>query len=341
MSNGNDNKISDSSIFQFIRPSENDSFSMMSGFDLQDLLYYIDNYYLTLRDNLGLSSDITFGLELEFERAKYKNINDELNKNWKLKDDASLSKNFGFEINSPILRDYPNSWSELDEVCSLVSSNAIIGDLCGGHIHIGEQILGDKVQYWINFLKLWSIYENVIFRFTYGDYLSSRTFACHYAALMSSNFWKRYEDFIGRNNINLKTVVRELSFNKFQAVNFKNVSYSSAIYELKNTIEFRSPNGTLEPVVWQNNVNLLAKLLLYCKSNNYNDDILDNRRSINQDKYSSLELYDEIYLQQALELADMIFDNNLDKVYFLRQYLKNFEISNKPLKKAKSFIKNE
>ena len=32
-------------------------------------------------------------------------------------------------------------------------------------------------------------------------------------------------------------------------------------------------------------------------------------------------------------------DNNLDKVYFLRQYLKSFEIGNNTLEKAKQFTK--
>ena len=50
--------------------------------------------------------------------------------------------------------------------------------------------------------------------------------------------------------------------------------------------------------------------------------------------------YNKIYLEQALEFADLIFNNNIDKIYFLRQYLKSFESSEIPLKKAKKFIKN-
>lgn len=81
-------------------------------------------------------------------------------------------------------------------------------------------------------------------------------------------------------------------------------------------------------------------MLLYSKSTRYNDDIIQNRRNINEDKYSKLSWYGEIYLQQALELCDMLFTNNFDKVYFLRQYLKSFEIGNKELSKPKPFTKN-
>ena len=35
----------------------------------------------------------------------------------------------------------------------------------------------------------------------------------------------------------------------------------------------------------------------------------------------------------------MIFDNNLDKVYFLRQYVKFGEVSTKPMVKSKKFTR--
>ena len=58
--------------------------------------------------------------------------------------------------------------------------------------------------------------------------------------------------------------------------------------------------------------------------------------------YSSNEhLYNEINLRNVLEFVDLVFDNNLDKIYFLRQYLKNFQ-ENYGIKvavKAKKFVK--
>ena len=36
-------------------------------------------------------------------------------------------------------------------------------------------------------------------------------------------------------------------------------------------------------------------------------------------------LYNEICLESVLEFVDIIFDNNLDKAYFLRQYFKSFQ----------------
>lgn len=67
--------------------------------------------------------------------------------------------------------------------------------------------------------------------------------------------------------------------------------------------------------------------MCYCKSESFDNDIVLKRQKLNSDRFSTLKFYDEIYLEQALELCDMIFTNNLDKVNFLKQYLKSFKVS--------------
>ena len=44
----------------------------------------------------------------------------------------------------------------------------------------------------------------------------------------------------------------------------------------------------------------------------------------------------KIYIDDALEFVDLIFDNNMDKIYFLRQYIKSFEVSDE-YERARSF----
>lgn len=333
-------------LFNYIDPEGNDMFSLMKGIDLQDLLYYIENYYLELRDNLGLGRKITFGLELEFEDADVSLIINKLREDssfndWKIKNDTTLYR--GAEINSPILRDTNNSWNNLQKVCSIIDGHAVIGSSSGGHIHVGTKVIGEKRESWLNFIKLWSVYENIIYRFSYGDFLTSRSSIVKYASPMTKVFWRDYQRLSRYGRLNTFEVIREISHKRNQAVNFNNVSDLKKTAN-KNTIEFRCPNGTIDPVIWQNNVNLFVNMLLYSKSTRYNDDIIQNRKNINGDKYSELCWYGEIYLQQALELCDMLFTNNLDKIYFLRQYLKSFEtidFENTDLKlsKTKSFTK--
>ena len=71
----------------------------------------------------------------------------------------------------------------------------------------------------------------------------------------------------------------------------------------------------------------------------YQEDIIKERERINGRKYNNLNSYSDIYLKQALEFSDLIFARNIDKIYFLKQYLKNNEVSTKILKKAKPFTK--
>ena len=339
-------KKKDSSIFKYVNPFGNDKFSDLKGLDLQDLIILINNYYLQLRDVIGVEGYITFGLELEFEHCKKDKIEEELERNnlfnkcWEIKRDGSLTK--GAEINSPILRDVKESWLELDKVCSIVKPLAKIDINSGGHIHVGTHILGDKKESWINFLKLWSVYENIIFRFSYGEYLTSRPEMMTYAEIMKKDFWKKHKEF-SKESYNMNDIISKIKGDKHNAVNFRNINLVNLdCFVEDNTIEFRCPNGTLDSVIWQNNVNFFVKMLLYSNSTSFNDDLVQKRHELIENKYYGLEWYKEIYIEQALELCDMMFDNNLDKVYFLRQYLKSFEVSkdNKYIK-AKALTKNK
>lgn len=51
--------------------------------------------------------------------------------------------------------------------------------------------------------------------------------------------------------------------------------------------------------------------------------------------------YNEVCLKDALEFVDLVFDSNIDKIYFLKQYLKDFEdnYALTELTKAKVFYK--
>ena len=330
-------------LFSYIKPRNNDMFSKMSGIDLQELLYYIENYYLELRNSLGFEDYITFGLELEFEEAVRDCIADKLDEyhlddTWRLKHDGSLNK--GAEISSPILIDKNDAWNNLKKVCSIVNENAIIGTNSGGHIHIGTQVIGDKIDSWLNFIKLWSVYENIIYRFGYGDFLNARPNMNKYAEPMSKEFWNDYQELKNYiiSDYDICDIISTISHKRTQAVNFNNVRDFNNISN-RNTIEFRCPNSTLESAIWQNNVNLFVNILLYSKSSSYNDDVIEKRKEINGEKYANLCWYGEVYLQQALELCDMLFTNNFDKVYFLRQYLKSFEIEDKGFSKSRPFTK--
>ena len=61
-------------IFNLIGKNVNDCFSNFSESDLQELINKLEDYYLTLRDKLGLGYETTFGFEIEFEDAMKERI---------------------------------------------------------------------------------------------------------------------------------------------------------------------------------------------------------------------------------------------------------------------------
>ncbi|MCM1370886.1 MAG: hypothetical protein NC181_03235 [Clostridium sp.] len=114
---------------------------------------------------------------------------------------------------------------------------------------------------------------------------------------------------------------------RYIALNFCNVKFRDIFgnYD-KNTIEFRSQNATINPVIWQNNINVFSKMLVTSREKLMDEEFLDYKLKHEFISYSSNKyLYNNVNLKNVLEFVDLVFDNNLDKVYFLRQYLKNFE----------------
>ena len=318
-------------IYKYLNPNENTKLSDLKGSDLIELLSLLDGFYLDLRDELNLDKKTTFGLEIEFEDTKIDVIDKAMEQDediykWILKYEASLYN--GAEINSPVLTDTKKNWEELDKICEMLKKYATIGSRAGGHIHIGTQIIGENPTAWQNFIKLWATYENILFRFLDGEYLTTRPGIREFARPVAWTFLNNYLCNQKTGYKNTIDVLRALRITRYQAVNFnKTELLSPDKYRIDNTVEFRSPNGSLDSVVWQNNVNTIVKLLEYSKSISYDDDKVERRLEHVKRYLENLELYDEIYISQALELSDMLFNNNLDKVYFLKQYFKSLDIN--------------
>ena len=150
-------------LTDFINFNNNDSLCKMPKNDLIYLLLLLNNYYLEYRDNLGLLEESTFGIEIEAEYTRgtfYNQIKEFLEKGWIQKNDDSLDD--GDEYTSPILTDSIESWQDIKKICGILDKHYEIKDSCGGHIHIGTNILENKSENWFHFFKLWEAYENII-----------------------------------------------------------------------------------------------------------------------------------------------------------------------------------
>ena len=315
----------------FINLNSNDQISSMNKKDLNEFLRLLNSYNLELREKLNFDNNITFGMELECEHTEIELIIESFKKinfvqKWKIKSDDSLIETKGLEFITPIYRNEKYVYTELKQVCNILNQNATIGKRAGSHIHIGAQILENEETIF-NLVNLWILYEHLIFRFTNGEFLYSRPNISLYAYPLREEFGLLPIDFL---SFNLKDYKNRFIDSCIRLCNIRNLKEQ----KYKNTIEFRCPNGTLDPVIWQNNLNFFVKFIEYTKKVNYKEicDELYNSSVVSANNYY------QIFLEEAINLVDQIFDTNMDKIYFLRQYLKNNEIST-IYRKCKKFTK--
>ena len=79
--------------------------------------------------------------------------------------------------------------------------------------------------------------------------------------------------------------------------------------------------GTLNPAINQNYILFFYKIFEYVTSDKYDEEFINNKFN-NINRKSILIEYDNININDILEICDLIYDNNLDKIYFLKQTLK-------------------
>lgn len=309
----------------FLNLSQNDSFHVLRGLDLRELLFEIEKCRLKYADTLRLPKEVTFGVEIEYEKVSRDKVNRFIKRNldtWISKGEYSLLS--GGELNSPKMTDKYENWQELKQVCDFLKrKGADTRHNAGGHIHIGSNILKSDIKAWQIFSKIYMLYESVLFRFLYGDKLNGRHEILDFAYPIADYIYFNLENI---NNAECMQDIRKIfPDNKLVALNTKHIDFKSDISP-NNTLEFRSPNSSTNAIIWQNDINALAKMVVTSSLKIVDEDFLDYK--INHDflPYSGNEyLYSVIDLKKVLEFVDLIFDNNIDKIYFLRQYFKNFQ----------------
>lgn len=281
---------------------------LLSKDSKEEFYYYLLSYKIDYRSSLKISKMSTFGLEIEFLSPQRKiNFNnrsvvdvfEEGKKEefypylWQLTEEKMLegykkTPYNGMELISPILKDSPQTWFDLSEIISdLKKGGSFVNGRCGGHIHYGISSLNlNKLK---TFLKLYVSYEDVLMY--YGQRgISPRSCLKNYAKPVR----KEIRKILASGN----DVLCELS--KLSTMSSMNIS--------SNTIEFRSPDGTLDEIVWQNNVNTYGHLVELFSSA-FDEEFIDYR-------YKNVKAFS---FEKALELSDIIFNDTYDKECFLSQ----------------------
>ncbi len=310
-------------ILRRYNPKGNTAFSKLSTKDIDLLLNMLQNYYISFQNKLNLSKLYSFGFEYECDDINRVGIGREFFKKrlypeYQVKEEDTVHN--GGEIVTPILHNIKANWKKVEQVLGIIKQNSTNTENCGAHIHVGSHIMDTRQETWENFFMIWSIYENIITRFLNGEYLNTRVYASTFAKPVSDLFKEvvlsgKLKDMNNQSKMDF----HDISVDRYLSVNLNCVH--NVNNEIANdTIEFRSPNGTFNPIIWQNNLNMILHLLL--KSSHYSHTILLDRL---KKEYMDTSSYSKINIIKALEFADLIFDNNLDKLNFLRQYFKDYK----------------
>lgn len=275
---------------------------------LENLNIQLLNNPLTYRSILTIPPKINFGLELELEDVSIQkvseNVSSILGKNWIVKQDESLKKNQNAEIVTPILQNRKQTWILLKKLGELLNNLEPTYNNCSFQINFDGNLL-PSIDDRVRFLKLYAMYEDIIYRFSKGEDEHYRDSLEVYASpiILALKGCQGY----GKD-----TIVDYFSDNKRYGIVFKT--------EKKNLIEFRTPNATSNPILWQNYITTFYYLLKLATSKKYPKKEIDEYI----DKFMKiylLEGYEISKPEKALRLSNMLFHNKIDQIYFMQQYI--------------------
>ena len=288
------------------------------------------NNRVTDEKKILLPVDMTIGIEIESEGdAKSIQFLPEKIENWKIVDDRSLQQ--GKEIISPILHVNEKSIREIYDICEILKElNHQASKTCGGHVHIGANYLKSKQSY-SNLINIITNTEKILYLISNDKSTAPRENIQLYALPISN----KIENAIKYGKINLET---EEDLNDFieqlqmvqtireTGVNFLNINNT------RNTVEFRLANGTINPDIWIENINLFGGIVeasekiaqIQSKSNK---DMTDEEIKI----IETFEMLSKEGISEEQKLECLLELTVLDKDVYIERYKENIkEIDKNP-----------
>ena len=282
-------------------------------------------------NKIGLPDNMTFGIEIESEGSAYKYFYDmeTVINDWISKKDMSLEN--GIEIVSPPLYDRSESVSDIYTINSLLSQAGMFTNYnCGGHIHIGADYL-TSIESYVNLLELYCNCEKIIYLISNKEddiidkdriesfcmILSLKIAKAIEKGELSPEEVKSKDEFI--KQINVAQVKRN------RGINFRNIGD-----EDNNTIEFRIPNGTLDPNTWIENIRLFGRLMQVSEELTHNQ--------------NSPEILGKLELKQKLKNPNLSEEDRLEillEILFKEEerdiYRKRYNVNSEKVKELDDY----
>lgn len=274
------------------------------------------------RDSLELSPLTKFGLEIEMDHLSLNKINDikdkyDNKKGYIVYEDTSL-KNGGIELATRVMGNLPKNWIELKELSDYLKKKRPDFENSSLQVNLNCHMDYNELVF---FLKLYAYYEDIIYRYSKGNDRVLRYGADIYAHSIREAL-KRTINF-GKDEID---VVEAFLNSKTFGVALKDNCGKENLRSGINLIEFRTPNGTLNPILWQNYVMLFQSMIDFVESGDWYGYTFDI------DKLSDRE-FD---LNKAIEFANIVFVSEKEKLLFLKQYIDNRKLESLLLTKKRN-----
>ncbi len=263
---------------------------------------------LPYRNHLDIKGN--FGLEIEMslinEKDKGYLLNDELiEMGYYDSFDDSILYGIPLEIATPKLMDCTSTWKTLEDLSNRMKDCELNFDYAAFQVNLDSNLTELELYHMVLFF--WS-FEHIIFKFSRG--YDSDLRVMEYARSLRE--FLLYNDHEERNHYAL----RKLMWSKRFAIALKNDKPYHQ--ELPTTfVEFRTPNSSDDCFLWQNYVNTFYHFLHSIKDLDLN---LINER-LCHNKNVSEKSKTILHFDDAITFSNMIFDKDIDKIYFLKHYI--------------------
>ena len=311
--------------------------------DAKDLLRYTNDISFVInyvqensntdspKKKIKLPGGMTIGMEIESEGDASVALlhSSEILDGWETKADKSLED--GVEVVSPVLRSEDNREQEIYDICSilLLSGNYVSGK-CGGHIHIGADYL-KSIDAWKNLVEIWSNAENILYLISNRKGEKPREAIGEYARPISKNI----ADAIEKGEVDLESEddiekfcqeLQKIQESRYFGINFEN--FGDVV---KNTIEFRLANGTLDPDTWIENINLFGGIVAISQELAEIQEKVENGIEITNEEQKKLDALETIREsndeeQKLSYLLYLAVDEEEQQIYFDRYYANSREM---------------
>ncbi len=175
---------------------------------------------------------------------------------WSFENDGSVDG----EIISPIIRDDPEYWEGLRELTEILRRHgARLGRNVGGHIHVDAGPLDTSARRAIKFGRIWRANEALLYgmgaAFTIGSHRGTT-----YARQMS-DYQAQAADAVPRAPDGTRSEYHEFLARISGSSRYSGFNLSNIWTGRSNTVEFRIPNGSFDPVVLQQRARLAAGMV--------------------------------------------------------------------------------